>query len=146
MGLERFTLAQEEMYPQALAEIKNGKKNSHWMWYIFPQLKGLGSSPVAKHYGLSGIEEAGMYLRHPVLGPRLIEISNTLLSLHGFDAYAIFEHPDDLKLHSSMTLFSRVDGAGNIFKKVLDKYFQGKPDRKTLEILENPELNDDLYK
>ncbi len=135
MALERFIAAQEDVYPMALREIKNGKKQSHWMWYIFPQLKGLGSSPMATHYGIRDYNEASDYLHHPVLGERLVEISNVLPYLKGVDAYDIFGHPDDLKLHSSMTLFSRVKGADPVFAKVLDKYFKGKPDEKTLQIL-----------
>jgi uncharacterized protein (DUF1810 family) len=135
MGLERFTDAQRDVYSQALEEIKSGKKRTHWMWFIFPQLKGLGNSPMANHYAISNIEEATQYLNHPILGKRLIEITKTLLGLHATTASAIFGYPDDLKLHSSMTLFSQVKNTDPVFQETIDRYFQGKPDSKTLELL-----------
>lgn len=135
MGLERFTDAQRDVYSQALEEIKSGKKRTHWMWFIFPQLKGLGNSPMANHYAISNIEEATQYLNHPILGKRLIEITEALLGLHATTASAIFGYPDDLKLHSSMTLFSKVKNTDTVFQEVIDRYFQGKPDSKTLELL-----------
>lgn len=136
MGLERFSAAQDDgVYDQALSEIKCGKKESHWMRFIFPQLKGLGHSSTAEYYGINGLDEVRQYLEDPVLGPRLIEISRALLELEGSDANAVFGYPDDFKLHSSMTLFSQVKGTDEVFNEVLQKYFAGKPDRKTLASL-----------
>ena len=135
--LQRFLDAQEKDYQIALSEIKNGKKQSHWMWYIFPQITGLGFSETSKFYAIKNIHEAREFLKHPALGSRLIEICNELLNLETNDAHTIFGSPDDLKLHSSMTLFSSLQNANPIFQKVLDKYFGGKKDSKTLEILKN---------
>src|SRR5438270_10060514 len=104
--LKRFIDAQERDYEIALAEIKNGRKRSHWMWYIFPQVKGLGFSSTSQHYGIANLKEAEAYLRHPVLGPRLIAISNELLNLENKNATDIFGNPDDMKLRSAMTLFA----------------------------------------
>ena len=134
-NLQRFLNAQEKDYQIALSEIKNGKKQSHWMWYIFPQIAGLGFSETSKFYAIKNIHEAREFLNHSALGSRLIEICNELLNLETNDAHIIFGAPDDLKLHSSMTLFSSLPNAKPIFKKVLDKYFDGKKDSKTLEIL-----------
>ncbi|MBQ8590918.1 MAG: DUF1810 domain-containing protein [Firmicutes bacterium] len=134
MGLERFLEAQERSYKTALSEIRYGQKMSHWMWYIFPQLKGLGYSSTAKYYGIEGREEAEAYLAHPVLGQRLREISGELLKLESCDAGYVMGYPDDLKLKSSMTLFLEVGGE-TVFQQVLDKFFDGEKDRKTLELL-----------
>lgn len=133
--LERFIKAQEGSYETALSEIKNGKKISHWMWYIFPQLKGLGRSSTAVFYGINGFEEAEAYLKHPVLGNRLIEISNELLELPGDDAHKIFGSPDDMKLRSSMTLFSLLPNTDSVFDLVLQKFFRGEKDKRTIDIL-----------
>lgn len=133
--LQRFIKAQEQDYAIALNEIKNGRKRSHWMWYIFPQIAGLGFSETSIYYAISDREEAGRYLHHPVLGPRLLEISGELLSLATNDATAVFGSPDDLKLRSSMTLFSALPDADPVFQAVLDKYFEGIPDSRTLDIL-----------
>lgn len=133
--LTRFLDAQNQMYLTALNEIKCGKKKSHWMWFIFPQLKGLGRSSTADYYGIAGMEEAAAYLKHPVLGKHLIEISTALLTIEGKEAIEIFGTPDDLKLCSSMTVFSQVENTNTIFQDVLDKYFFGKPDNKTLSLL-----------
>jgi len=133
--LQRFVDAQERDYETALNEIRNGRKRSHWMWYIFPQVAGLGFSETSKYYAISDWEEAGRYLRHPVLGSRLLEISRELLNLATDDATAVFGSPDDLKLRSCMTLFSAVPDAYPAFQAVLDKYFAGIPDSKTLKIL-----------
>ena len=105
-NLERFHCAQESSYPTALAEIRAGRKSSHWMWYIFPQMKGLGYSSMAAYYGIDGLEEAKVYLNDPVLRSRLVEISSALLKLPGSDAGAVMGYPDNLKLRSSMTLFT----------------------------------------
>jgi uncharacterized protein (DUF1810 family) len=133
--LTRFVNAQAGDYEQALAEIKKGRKRSHWMWYIFPQLNGLGFSEMARVYGIRDRAEATAYLAHPVLGPRLVEISRALLTIDGSSASQVMGSPDDLKLRSSMTLFSAVDGADPVFQAVLDKFFGGKPDAKTLSML-----------
>jgi uncharacterized protein (DUF1810 family) len=133
--LQRFHKAQIFDYPVALGEIKNGRKESHWMWYIFPQLKELGYSSTAKYYGLTK-DEAKAYLKDKVLKSRLIEISQVLLELKSNDATEIFGYPDDLKLKSSMTLFSEIAPEIEVFNKVLEKFFSGKKDDKTLELLE----------
>jgi uncharacterized protein (DUF1810 family) len=134
-NLQRFIDAQQSDYAIASAEIKNGRKQSHWMWYIFPQIKGLGFSATSKFYAISNIIEAVEYLGHPVLGSRLVEISNQLLQLDGNDAYKIFGSPDDLKLKSSMTLFATLPKTDKVFQLVLDKFFNGTKDNKTLQIL-----------
>ena len=133
--LQRFLNAQQEDYATALQEIKAGRKRSHWMWYIFPQIKGLGSSSTSVYYGIKDIEEASAYLNHPILGKNLLEISEALLSLEGRDATSIFGYPDDLKLKSSMTLFSCIPDSPAVFQQVLDKYFDGDADPKTLQLL-----------
>ncbi|HVS93794.1 MAG TPA: DUF1810 domain-containing protein [Mucilaginibacter sp.] len=134
MGLERFLKAQERDYMQALSEMRNGRKTSHWIWYIFPQIAGLGYSEMSKHYAIKDLPEAKEYLAHPVLGKRLVEISNTLLS-HNKSANSIMGSPDDLKLRSSMTLFSLVPGADPVFDRVLAKFFDGKKDSATLQLV-----------
>jgi uncharacterized protein (DUF1810 family) len=133
--LIRFLDAQNQMYLKALSEIKNGRKVSHWMWFIFPQLDGLGSSETAKFYAIKNLEEAAAYFHHPVLGKHLIEISKELLNISGKEAIDIFGTPDDIKLRSSMTLFSQVENVDPVFEKVLDKYFNGAPDDLTLQLL-----------
>jgi uncharacterized protein (DUF1810 family) len=133
--LKRFIDAQQRDYEIALAEIRNGRKRSHWMWYIFPQVKGLGFSSTAQQYGIADLKEAEAFLRHPVLGPRLIAISRALLDLENTNATQIFGNPDDLKLRSAMTLFAAVKDSDPVFQQVLDKYFQGKADSQTLTIL-----------
>ncbi len=134
-SLQRFLDAQATAYPQALAEIQNGRKRSHWMWFIFPQIQGLGFSEISRHYAIQDLAEAEAYAQHPVLGGRLVEISTALLELAGSDANRIFGNPDDLKLKSSMTLFAAVPGANPVFGAVLAKFFKGAPDGKTLQIL-----------
>jgi uncharacterized protein (DUF1810 family) len=131
----RFLDAQEKAYDIALSEVREGKKKGHWMWFIFPQVMGLGFSTTSNFYAIKNINEAAGYLKHPVLGPRLINISKELLELAPADAGAIFGRPDDLKLKSSMTLFSEVPGANPVFDKVLDKFFQGKRDEITMKLL-----------
>ena len=133
--LDRFKKAQDLDYPYALEEIKNGRKQSHWMWYIFPQLKALGFSSTAQYYGISGIEEAKAYIADDLLRKRLIEISEALLSLKTSNATQVMGYPDDLKLKSCMTLFNEAAPEIEIFAKVLDKYFAGQKDTKTLEVL-----------
>lgn len=133
--LNRFIDAQEGDYSRALAEIRQGRKQSHWVWYIVPQLAGLGHSDMARFYAIRNLEEASDYLAHLVLGGRLIEISNALLGIENKTASQIMGSPDDLKLRSSMTLFSQVDNANPVFQAVLDKFFSGEADPKTLALL-----------
>lgn len=133
--LQRFLDAQQEDYGQALAEVKNGKKRSHWIWYIFPQLKGLGMSYNSQYYGISGREEAKAYLEHPVLGARLREITKALLDQHDVSVQKIFGSLDAMKVLSSMTLFREVATDDDLFSQVIDKYYQGIPDWRTVEKL-----------
>ena len=134
--LKRFIEAQQTHYPIALAEIKAGRKRSHWMWYIFPQIEGLGFSPTSKFYAIKDMKEAEAFLEHPVLGSRLMAICNELLDLEETNANKIFGSPDDLKLKSSMTLFSLVKNTDPVFGLVLSKFFKGEKDLKTVSILE----------
>jgi uncharacterized protein (DUF1810 family) len=134
-GLERFVEAQEPAYARALAEIRAGDKRSHWMWFVFPQIAGLGSSSMAQRYAIGGLAEAQAYLGHPLLGPRLRECCEALLALSNRSAHDVFGSPDDWKLRSSMTLFARAAPPPSIFERVLDAYFAGQPDARTLEIL-----------
>lgn len=140
MSLERFVKAQEGSYEIALNEIRQGQKRSHWMWYIFPQIKGLGYSSTAQYYAIQDEKEAENYLNHPILSKRLMEISEELLKLDSNNASEVFSYPDDMKLKSSMTLFFLVSEQ-EIFEKVLDKFFDGKIDRKTVEILKKMQSN-----
>ena len=133
--LQRFIDAQKRDYSIALNEIKNGRKQSHWMWYIFPQIQGLGFSSASKQYAIKNIDEAAAYLKHEVLGSRLVEISNALLQLDSNNAHKIFGSPDNMKLKSSMTLFAAVQNANIVFKSVLNKFFNGLTDDKTIAIL-----------
>jgi uncharacterized protein (DUF1810 family) len=134
--LDRFLEAQEKNFAQALSELKAGRKRSHWMWYVFPQLDGLAFSSTSKYYAIKSLAEATAYLRHLVLGPRLLECMETVANLDRPSAHEIFGSPDDLKLCSCATLFSRVSPAGSVFQRVLDKYYGGKGDEKTLRLLE----------
>ena len=133
--LSRFLEAQKNAYDTALREIRAGRKRSHWMWYIFPQIQGLGYSAMARHYAIRDLGEAREYLQHPLLGPRLIEISEALLALEESDPRRVMGSPDDLKLRSCMTLFQCAAPDQPVFGKVLDKFYGGKPDGRTLEIL-----------
>jgi len=130
--LSRFLSAQVRDYDRALTEIRAGRKVSHWIWYIFPQLKGLGYSTNATYYGIRDLQEASDYLKHPILGHRLVEISQALLKHTHKTATAIMGSPDDVKLRSSMTLFSLVPGADPVFSQVLDQFFQGQKDERTV--------------
>ena len=141
--LTRFLDAQNKLYLKAHSDIRNGQKESHWMWFIFPQLQGLGRSETAKFYGINGIEEATAYLEHPVLGKHLIQISAELLNIDGKTANDIFDSPDDLKLRSSMTLFANVPHANPVFEHVIDKYFGGLQDELTLQLLLKNKLHND---
>jgi uncharacterized protein (DUF1810 family) len=132
--LDRFVQAQEDVYEDALAELKAGRKRTHWMWFVFPQLAGLGRTATAQRYAIASIDEARAYLAHPVLGPRLTEIARVLLGVEGRSAEQIFGFPDDLKLRSSMTLFARAAADPEVFQAVLDRYYDG-PDARTIELL-----------
>ena len=134
--LKRFLEAQENDFERALAEIKRGRKQSHWMWYIFPQIAGLGFTSTSKFYAIKDRAEAESYLAHSVLGKRLVEISNALLEVEGKTANQIFGSPDDVKLKSSMTLFGALENTNPVFRKVLDKYFNGAKDQRTLELID----------
>ncbi len=133
--LARFVTAQEGVYDAALAELRSGRKRTHWMWFVFPQIDGLGHSPISKHYAIKSLAEARAYLDHPVLGPRLRECAEALLAVDGRSASEIFGYPDDLKLKSSMTLFARVAEPGSAFDRVLAQFFGGEEDTGTLRLL-----------
>lgn len=133
--ISRFMKAHQSDYQRALSEIKNGKKVSHWMWYIFPQMKGLGHSPMSEYYGIRDLDEARAYLADPVLGKHLTEICEALLSLDTDDATEVMGQPDDRKLKSSMTLFDAATESLDVFQMVLDKYYHGKKDCRTLKML-----------
>jgi uncharacterized protein (DUF1810 family) len=133
--LGRFLRAQAGDYERALSEIRGGRKRTHWMWYIFPQLDGLGVSPTAKHYAIKSAEEAKAYLGHPVLGPRLLECAEAALGVEGRSAAEVFGPPDDLKLRSCATLFACVSPPDSVFDRLLGKYFRGERDGKTLRLL-----------
>ena len=133
--LDRFLNAQQGDYAVALAEVRRGRKTSHWMWYIFPQIAGLGQSSTARYYSIRDLEEAREYYAHPVLGQRLREISGALLELRGSDPVAVFGGIDSMKLKSSMTLFAVAAPDDPLFRQVLDKYYGGEQDALTLRIL-----------
>ena len=139
MSIDRFLKAQENTYDEALSEIREGHKRSHWIWFIFPQIQGLGFSAISQEYAIKDLEEAREYLNNPLLKTRLLEISKALIDLPEFDPTKVMGYPDDLKLCSSMTLFHVADPEEPVFKLVLDKYFDGKIDKNTIRILENQE-------
>jgi uncharacterized protein (DUF1810 family) len=135
-GLQRFVEAQISSYDRAFAELRQGEKQSHWMWYIFPQMRGLGRSAMAHRYGIASLAEARAYLAHPVLGPRLTDCVKATLAAKKTSASEIFPYPDDLKFHSSMTLFAEAAGpAPNLFSAALDKFWRGERDPETLRLL-----------
>ena len=134
-NLGRFVEAQQGDYAQALAEIGAGRKRSHWMWYVFPQLSGLGSSPTSVHYAIKSRDEAEAYLAHPVLGRRLVACAEAVLQVRDRSAREIFGSPDDMKLQSSATLFASVSPPGSVFHRIIDKYFDRQPDVRTVESL-----------
>lgn len=134
-NLARFVEAQQGDYEQALEEIRAGRKRSHWMWYVFPQFVGLGSSPVSEHYAIKSRGEAAAYLAHPTLGPRLVECAQAVLQLEGRSAHEIFGFPDDMKLRSSATLFASMSPDGSVFHRIIDKYFEGKRDARTVQLM-----------
>jgi uncharacterized protein (DUF1810 family) len=133
--LTRFLQAQENTYARALAELRAGHKTSHWMWFVFPQIDGLGRSPTARHYAIKSLAEARAYLKHPALGARLKECTEAMLALHGLSAREILGSPDDLKFRSSMTLFEHAAEDKNLFARAIDTYFAGRRDAMTLMIL-----------
>jgi uncharacterized protein (DUF1810 family) len=133
--LQRFVDAQDPVYPQVLQELRAARKRTHWMWFVFPQLAALGMSSMARHYGLSGMAEARAYLAHPVLGLRLRECCEALLANGASDPHAVFGSPDDLKLRSCLTLFAAADPGEALFVKVLDRYYGGEPDARTIALL-----------
>lgn len=132
--LSRFVAAQEGVFEQALAELRDGRKRSHWMWFVFPQIDGLGFSAMSQRYAIGSLDEARAYLDHPVLGPRLHECCTALLELRGRSARQVFGSPDDLKLQSSATLFELVAEPGSVFSRVLEAYYSGRRDPRTLEL------------
>ena len=142
-NLQRFVDAQEHIYPQALGELQSGLKRTHWMWFTFPQLAGLGSSERAQFYAIRSLEEARAYLAHPVLGSRLLECAQAVLAVEGRTANDIFGSPDDMKLSSCATLFASVSPPGSLFDRILEKYYASRRDDRTLGLLaqrseENP--------
>jgi uncharacterized protein (DUF1810 family) len=134
-NLQRFIDAQHGVYAQVQAELAAGRKASHWMWFIFPQIAGLGHSSTAQKYAISSLEEAKAYLDHPVLGSRLRDCTKLVTAVNGGSSEDIFGYPDHLKFHSSMTLFAQAAGEDQIFTKAMDKYWQGRPDNQTIERL-----------
>jgi uncharacterized protein (DUF1810 family) len=133
--LDRFVRAQAHDYGNALAEIRSGRKRSHWMWYVFPQFDGLGVSETSRRYAIKSEAEAEAYLRHPILGARLLEIAEAAAAIEGRSALEVFGSPDDMKLRSCATLFGRISPAGSVFERLLTRYFEGQPDAATLRLL-----------
>ena len=142
--LKRFLDAQNQTYLSALSEIQKGRKETHWMWFIFPQLEGLGQSETARFYALADLEEAEAFLAHPVLGKHLVQISEALLNTTTSSAKDLLGHPDDIKLRSSMTLFANAEKAHPAFAAVLERYFDGKQDERTLKLLLQKKPSHDL--
>ena len=134
--LARFVSAQETVYPAVVAELRSGRKRSHWMWFVFPQLRGLGRSETARRFGVGSIDEARAYAAHPVLGPRLLECTRLVLGVHNRSAHDVFGSPDDMKFHSSMTLFARAEPGQPAFADALGRYFASRQDAQTLALLE----------
>ena len=135
IDLQIFVQAQEDIYEQALAELKNGSKESHWMWFVFPQIAGLGNSEMARKYAIPNMADAKAYLSHDLLGSRLRECTEAVLAVEGRTAHEILGSPDDMKLKSCMTLFEVADGPGSVFSSILEKYFEGQRDERSLTIL-----------
>jgi uncharacterized protein (DUF1810 family) len=133
--LARFVRAQAGDYQRALEELRQGGKRSHWMWYVFPQLSGLGDSAMSRRYAIRSAAEASAYLSHPLLGPRLIACSEAVLAVEGRSAHDIFGSPDDLKLRSSATLFAAVSPPDSVFQRIINKYFDGRGDSLTLRLM-----------
>jgi len=144
--LNRFVHAQQADYERALSEIASGQKRTHWMWYIFPQLEGLAFSSTSQYYAIKNVEEAKAYLDHPTLGPRLLTCAEAVVGVEGRGATEIFGSPDDLKLKSCATLFACVSPPGSVFERLLEKYFRGARDGRTLELLGiDPESGSPLF-
>lgn len=135
--LHRFIRAQASAYRGALAELKGCRKQTHWMWFVFPQLAGLGQSATSEYYAVKSLAEARAYLDHPVLGPRIVECAEAVLACRGRAPAEIFGSPDDLKLRSSMTLFARAVGQPSVFSRVIEQFFGDRPDGRTVELLES---------
>jgi uncharacterized protein (DUF1810 family) len=133
--LQRFADAQDRVYDAVVGELRSGQKRSHWIWFVFPQLRGLGHSPTAQHYGIASLDEARAYLMHEVLGPRLRECARLVADIEGRSANDIFGWPDNLKVRSSMTLFARATDNDAEFRAVLDKFYNGEEDAATVELL-----------
>ena len=133
--LDRFVRAQAGFYDQALQELSSGRKRTHWMWFVFPQFSGLGHSTMSERYAIGSTGEAAAYLAHALLGPRLVQCVEAMLTVEARSAHDILGYPDDLKFRSSMTLFAQMGGTGSIFHQALDRFFDGLSDRKTLELL-----------
>lgn len=133
--LNRFVLAQADVYETVLTEIKRGRKRSHWMWFAFPQFAGLGVSATSQHYAIKSLDEARAYLAHPLLGPRLVECAEALLAVEGRTAHDIFGSPDDMKLRSCATLFALVSPVDSAFQRLLERYYGGERDERTLRLL-----------
>ncbi|MGO9772965.1 MAG: DUF1810 domain-containing protein [Roseiarcus sp.] len=135
--LKRFVTAQAPIFEAALDELRAGQKRSHWMWFVFPQLRGLGHSAMARFFGLGSIEEARAYLAHPLLGARLKTCAEAVLAIEGRSLHAVFGSPDDMKFHSSMTLFARAaDDENSAYRRALDRYCDGRMDEQTLALLD----------
>ena len=139
--LERFVTAQDPVIETVLRELRAGSKQTHWMWFVFPQLRGLGRSPTAQHYGIDNLDEARAYLGHAVLGPRLMECVEAVLSVSGRTLHEIFGSPDDVKFRSSMTLFAIAAGAGSVFEEALNRYCNGAMDQMTVDLLKPPQTS-----
>jgi uncharacterized protein (DUF1810 family) len=135
LTLERYIKAQASIYPRALGELKRGHKQSHWMWYVFPQIAGLGHSAMSHSYAIQSVEEAREYLAHPLLGARLRECCQAVMAVERLTAHEIFRSPDDLKFRSCLTLFAQAAPEATLFRDLLEKYFGGKADAATLELL-----------
>ena len=133
--LQRFVQAQDPVMAQVEEELRRGRKQTHWMWFVFPQIAGLGHSPPARHYAIASRAEAAAYLAHPVLGPRLARCTELVTAVAGRTAHQLFGSPDDLKFHSSMTLFALVQPGSAVFQRALDQYFDGQPDQGTVQRL-----------
>jgi len=134
-NLQRFVDSQNPVYDRVRSELRGGSKRSHWMWFIFPQIAGLGHSSTAQHYAISSLKEAEAYLQHPILGPRLRECTQLVNDITGRTIEEIFGYPDDLKFRSSMTLFARATADNGVFRQALQKYFDGADDPLTVKIL-----------
>ena len=133
--LNRFVEAQRDVYARAIDEIRGGRKRSHWMWFVFPQIAGLGVSATARRYAIQNLAEAQAYLDHPILGKRLLECAEAAVGVEERSAFEVFGSPDDMKLRSCATLFARVSPPGSVFHRLLDRYFGGEPDDKTISLL-----------